>query len=379
MERLARQPNPMTEPNLQICTRCVMDSTDPDIQFDADGICNHCKHYDSVRPFFGDKKAELQTLVDKISAAGKNNDYDCVIGLSGGVDSTYVAYRAVKMGLRPLAVHLDNGWNSEIAVRNIENIVKKLDIDLHTHVIDWEEFRDLQLSFFKASVVDIEMLTDHAIGAVILDVATSKKIKWMISGTNLATEAILPRSWYHSKSDLKNILAIHKKFGTRKLKTFPMASGFKRKYFYTKIKKIQELRFLNYIHYDKAEAMETIKKELAWQDYGSKHGESVFTKFYQNYILPRKFNLDKRKAHLSCLICSGQISRAEALLRLEQPLYAPMDLKRDSIFAMKKLGFSESEFEAYLNAPPQSHFDYASENGLRRFLSRVKKKLLGNS
>jgi len=359
-----------------------MDSTDPDIQFNSAGVCNHCEHYDSVRPFFGEKKEELRALVGQISRAGEGREYDCLIGLSGGVDSSYVAYQAVKLGLRPLAVHLDNGWNSEIAVRNIENIVKKLGIDLHTHVIDWEEFKDLQLSFFKASVVDIEMLTDHGIGAVLLDLAARKKIQSIISGTNLATEAILPKSWYHSKSDLTNILAIHKEFGTRPLKTFPMASAFKRKYFYSRFKKIKELRILNYLHYDKSVAVETIKRELGWQDYGSKHGESAFTKFYQNHILPIKFNFDKRKAHLSCLICSGQITREEATVKLRQPLYNDKELNRDRLFLVKKLGFSEGEFEDYLNRPSRSHFEFASNQrptGILSFIKSGLKKLLSKT
>lgn len=358
-----------------ICTRCVMDTTDPEIKFDENGICNHCKRYDELvrlKLLTGEEREnKLKEIIDKIKRKGKNKKYDCIIGVSGGVDSSYAAYIVKKLGLRPLAVHLDNGWDAELAVGNIEKILKNLDIDLYTYVVNWEEFKALQLAYFKASVVDIEVVTDHAITAAIYDIADKNRIKYFLSGSNIVTEAIMPYSWAYNKNDLWNLEAIHKRYGTVKLKTYPTMGLFKWLY-YGFFKGIQTIPLLNYVDYNKKEAKELLISELGWVDYGGKHYESLFTKFYQAYILPTKFNIDKRKAHLSTLICSGQITREEALKELEKPLYGEDELARDKEYVLKKLALSEKEFEDLMKLPIKRHQDYKTDEWIFLPLKRLK-------
>lgn len=364
----------------QICTRCVMDTTDPLIRFDENGICNHCKDYEKrveneLIPS-GKREEQLKLLVDKMKREGKSKRYDCLIGLSGGVDSTYLAYIIKKMGLRPIAVHLDNGWNSELAVKNIENTVKKLNIDLYTHVIDWEEFKDIQLSYFKASIVDIETPTDHGIWAILYKIAAKYGIKYIINGSNLATESILPLSWISDKNDLRNIKSIHRLFGSKKMKTFPTLGFFKKSY-YDYIKGTKVVLLLNYLDYVKEDAMKTIEKKLCWKNYGAKHHESQFTKFFQAYILPEKFNIDKRKAHLSTLICSGQISRDEALEELKKPPYNLKKLNNDKEYVIKKWGLTEESFTTIMNKPIKEYTDYPSyHNNIFYILARYIYRLI---
>jgi N-acetyl sugar amidotransferase len=347
------------------CTISVMDNiADPDITFDEKGICNYYYEFqesyaEKVRT--GEEGAALLTKeVEKIKEEGKNKPYDCIMGLSGGVDSTYIAHLAKRYGLRPLAVHFDNGWNSELAVKNIENIVHKLGIDLHTYVINWEEFRDLQIAYLKASVIDIEAITDHAIFATLYRMAGERGIKHILSGTNVQTENTLPKSWIHPKYDHVNIKSIHKQFGTVPLKTFPFMNA-KVKRYYIKTKGVTSLSMLNYMEYNKSKVKETIQKELGWRDYGGKHYESVWTRFYQGYILPRKFKVDKRKAHLSDLIFSKQITKEEAIAELAKPIYDEQVFKEDYEFVLKKLGFTRDEFEAIMDNPPVSHYAYDYE------------------
>lgn len=344
-----------------------MDTTDPHIVFDAQGVCNHCHKYETLvqewNLDFHLKNQSLEKQMAQVKNAGAGKEWDCLVGLSGGVDSSYIALLAKKFGLRPLCVHLDNGWNSELAVANIHNIVKKCQFELYTHVIDWEEFKDLQRSFFKAHVVDIELLSDHAIFGVILQLARKHHIKYILGGANYATEAIMPSAWVHRKQDLRNIQDIQKKFGTRKLKTFPRVSTLEH-VFFMYVMGYKVLKPLNYINYNKQQVKEILKTEFSWRDYGGKHYESIFTKFYQAHILPTKFNIDKRKAHLSTLINSGQITREEAKLELSKPLYDPQELEADTEYVCKKLGFSRQEMEDYLHSPPQSHYKFATDQWL---------------
>ena len=273
-----------------------------------------------------------------------------------------------------MIVHCDNGWNSEIAVKNIENIVRKLEFDLYTYVIDWEEFRDLQRAFIEASVIDIELLTDHAIVAVMLKAAKKHNVNYILTGSNRATEFILPKAWVFSKLDAKNIKAIHRRFGTVKLKTFPFVSfmdWIKQQAF---VGKPEFVQILNLVKYDKMEAKRILESELDWRDYGGKHYESVFTKFYQAAILPQKFNVDKRRAHLSSLIVSGQISREEALTELDQPLYENREFIDEREYCIKKLGFSETEFEAILKKPARAHTDYPNATKYINLLKRLKRR-----
>jgi len=357
-----------------------MDTTDADIFFDEEGVCNHCHQHDrayaDLVPKGLEAEKQLSTLINRIKEKGKGKKYDCIIGLSGGVDSTYVALLVKKLGLRPLAVHLDNGWDSELAVKNVENIVTKLNIDLYTIVINWEEFKDLQLAYLKAGVVDLEVTSDHAIFASLYKLAKENNISFVISGTNVTTESIMPKTWYYGKKDdLVNLKDIYHKYGSgRKLRTYP-TQGFLKLLYFNLFHKLETVSILNYVPYVKSEIKEIIKKELGWKDYGGKHHESVITKFYQSYILPKRFGIDKRRAHLSNLICSGQITREEALLEIQKPLYSsPFELEKDIEYIIKKFGISRMEFDAIMNAPINKHEDFKTDSWMRNiFYSSVRK------
>lgn len=337
---------------------------DPYITFDEKGICNYYYEYFELEKKHVKKGEEGKVFfnqkIDIIKASGKNKPYDCILGLSGGVDSSYLAYLAKREGLRPLIVHFDNGWNSELAVKNIENIVSILGFDLYTYVINWEEFRDLQIAYLKASVIDIEAITDHAIRATLFKLAAKHKINYFLSGFNIVTEAILPKAWVFNKSDAINIKDIHKKFGTIPLKTFPFLTAFDKRY-YSMALKIEAVPLLNYIDYNKDNVKEALIKELNWKDYGGKHYESVWTRFYQGYILPEKFKVDKRKAHLSTLICSGQITKEKALEELKQPIYDAEQLALDKEFVLKKLNLDENSFDQLMKLPIKKHTDFKTE------------------
>ncbi|CAG0952692.1 MAG: N-acetyl sugar amidotransferase [Bacteroidetes bacterium] len=355
----------MTHSTFQQCTKTVMDNlADPNITFDEKGVCHYYYEYFEKEKKYVKKGQEgidfFNSKIAQIKKDGANKKYDCVLGLSGGVDSSYLAYLAKKEGLRPLVVHFDNGWNSELAVKNIDNIVKILEFDLYTYVINWEEFKDLQLAYLKASVIDIEVITDHAIVATLYRLAAENKINYFLSGYNIVTEGILPKAWVFNKQDAENIIDIQKHFGTIPLNTFPLLTMAKKR-LYRLAMQVESVQLLNYIHYNKTEVKALLAKELNWKDYGGKHYESVWTRFYQGYILPEKFKVDKRKAHLSTLICSGQISREEALEELKQPIYDTQQLKEDKNFVLRKLNLSEAEFEKYMALPPRSHFDFKTE------------------
>jgi N-acetyl sugar amidotransferase len=365
----------------QQCSHCILDThDDPSIVFDKEGVCNYCntyKHkYIDNAPTAEQNRQQLEKTLKEIKAAGKGKKYDSIMGLSGGVDSSYLAYKAKEWGLNPLIVHFDNGWNSELAVKNIEGIINKTGFDLYTYVVDWEEFRDLQLSYIKASVLDWEIPTDHGFFAMLFKQAGKHNIHHILTGHNHQTEAILPKTMRWSKMDTANIIDIHDKFGKIKLKTFPMMNFFE--YIYLqKVKKINRVNLLEMIDYNKDQAKELIIREFGWRDYGGKHYESIFTRFYQGYVLKEKFGYDKRKAHLSNLICSGQITRQEALDEIAKPPYDAKQLKEDKEYVIKKLEWNEAEFENMMRTPPVSHLHYKSyETGLyrqhERFMKRIK-------
>jgi N-acetyl sugar amidotransferase len=348
----------MTRP-YQICTRCVMDTTDPDIQFDANGMCNHCHTYDMMIKKYvltGDVgRHRVQEIVNQIKKDGAGKQYDCVIGVSGGVDSTFTAYKVKQLGLRPLAVHLDNGWDSELAVKNIENICRKLGIDLDTIVLDWEEFRDLQLAFLKASTPDSEIPSDHAIVAAMSHKAKAIGVKYVVAGYNVRTETHLPSAWSQGHYDWRYISSIHKQFGSIQLKTFVHLDAM---YFFLPIKQQKFVNILDYLDYSKKEAIPILEKELDWQNYGNKHHESIYTRWYQGYWLPRKFGYDKRRTHMSSLICSGEMVRAKALEILDTPPYSPSMQEEDTAYVVKKLGITDEELNRILNLPKKSYWDY---------------------
>jgi len=344
----------------RICSRCIMDTTDPEITFDNNGFCNHCTEaLEKLRalPSSEEKSKRLVELVQQIKEKGTNKKYDCIIGVSGGVDSSYVAYTVKKLGLRPLAVHLDNGWDSELAVKNIENICKKLNIDLFTYVIDWEEFKDLQLSLLKSSTPDSEIPSDHAITAILFQTALKEDVKYILIGTNIATESIGVNAWSQGHADWKYIESIQKQFGSKQLKTFPHYSIFslmKWKIF----DGIKLIQLLDYIDYNKLEAKKTLQKEICWKDYGDKHHESVYTKFFQAYILPTKFGFDKRRNHLSSLICADQITRDQALEEMKKELYPPQELKEHIDYVINKFGLSAEEFDSIMKTQPKTYWHY---------------------
>lgn len=349
------------------CVRCVLDTSAKQITFNTEGLCIHCQSYDNLAKRFIDIHQELKTLelnkiVAKIKRLGENNKYDCIIGLSGGVDSTYLAYMVKNLGLRPLVVHFDNSWNSELAVKNIENIITKLNYDLQTYVINWEEFKDLQRAYLEASVVDVEVPTDYLIFAVLNQIAAKNSIKYILSGYNYATEFGMPKGWnIENKFDTVNLKNIHKKFGKVKLKNFPDFGLYKR-FYYREIKGIETEALLNFVPYNKKEIKEFIKKELDWKDYGGKHYESIFTRFYQGYILVKKFKIDKRKAHWSALICSKQATKQEAMEDLANEPY-PLNLQQEDLqYVAKKLGYTEKEFDKIMNDSPIEHSYYGSES-----------------
>jgi N-acetyl sugar amidotransferase len=334
---------------------------DRSISFDDTGLCSHCQRHDRlissrvVRGREGEDAAAR--LVEQIKLAGAGREYDCLLGVSGGVDSTYVAHIAKKFGLRPLAVHFDNGWNSELAVSNIEKVLKRLDIDLFTYVVDWEEFRDLQLSFLKASTPDGEIPTDHGIFALLWRQAAARRVKYILSGMNFATEAVSVPDWSYGHSDWRYIKAVHRRFGNLPLRTYPHFSLVDLAWF-NGVRGVRTVSILNYLDYRKADAMRVLQEELGWVYYGGKHYESVYTRFWQGYVLPRKFGVDKRYGHLSDLINAGQLTREEALEEIREPPY-PADLaERDRKYVIKKLGLSENEFEELMALPRRTFRDY---------------------
>ena len=343
-----------------------MDTTASEITFDENGICSFCTEFNDLahktiwRPL-DTRIKELDAAVENIKQIGKKDKYDCLVGLSGGVDSSYICYWAKQTGLRPLIVHFDNGWNSELAIQNIEKIIAKTGFDLYTYVINWEDFKDLQLSYIKASVIDIEVPTDQLIFASLAKIARKYKIKSVINGNNISSEAILPRTWYYpDKLDIVNLTNIHKRFGQRPLKNFPKL-GLLQQYINQKLYSMFSVSPLNLLDYDKNASKELLIKEFAWRDYGGKHYESIFTRFYQGYILPTKFNVDKRRAHLSTLVAANLITRAEALTELAKPTYDPELQLEDYNYALKKFGISKEEFQKYLNQPVIPHSFYGTQ------------------
>ena len=323
------------------CTRCVMDTSDPLIEFDDDGVCNHCRSYDEHLAHIGNadsRRKALSDLVEKLKQNGHGKDYDCIMGLSGGVDSSYLVWFAVReLGLRPLVVHVDAGWNSELAVNNIQNIVQRLDLDLHTLVIDWEEIRDLQRSYFLSGVANLDVPQDHAFIASLYNEARKFGIRDILNGGNMQTECTLPPAWGYDASDLISLRAIHKRFGQKKLKTYPQMSPWQRYVFYPYILQMKVHRPLEFINYSKDAAKDLLINELGWRDYGGKHFESIFTKFFQAHYLPAKFGYDKRLAHLASLVTSGQMTREEAKGELQKPLYDIQGLEEDCAYWVKKL------------------------------------------
>jgi N-acetyl sugar amidotransferase len=355
-----------------------MDTTDPEITFDESGNCNHCTEFINKRSLHKYKGEEsdraLDAIIEEMKIDGKGKEYDCIIGLSGGIDSCYAAYIAKQRGLRVLAVHLDNGWNSEEAVQNIKSVAQKLDIDYESYVLDWHEFKDLQLSFLKASVPEAETPTDIAIMASWHHFTSKYNVRYIISGGNFATEGILPKFWHYDAKDKRYLTGIHKKFGTVRLKKFP-TFGFMKEMYHKLVKKTKIIYLLNYVPYAKNDAMEFLKKELDWKYYGGKHYESKYTGFIQSYYLVKKFGLDYRRATFSSQICTGDVTREEALEELKTTSYASIDVEKEKAYLAKKLGISLEEFTAIIDLPPKWYTDYPNNEKKLGFVYNMYRKL----
>lgn len=348
----------------QICSRCVMDHSDLEIVFNANGECNHCTNFIEKRKNHSYQKEvseqKLTNLIHEIKKAGKNKNFDCVVGLSGGVDSSYVAYLANSWGLRVLGVHMDNGWNAENAVENIYHICHRLSIDYRSYVLDWSYFKEIQLAFLKASVPEAETPTDMAIQGALHQIATKNGIKYILSGGNLATEGILPKSWHYNAKDMVYFKHILKRFGKKKFYKFPYF-GFWQEFYYKMFKRIKIVYPLNHYPYNKEQAKETLIRELNWKDYGGKHHESRYTRFIQSFYLVNKFNIDYRKATLSSMICLGEISREEALKQLKTQPYSEESLNKDKQYVSKKLGISLEQLEDIVNSKANFYFDFPND------------------
>ena len=366
----------------QICTRCIMDTTASDIVFDPAGVCNYCSEFLERSGHLRNRgSVELQRTLDnliaKVKAAGKGKRYDCVVGVSGGVDSSWALVQAVKLGLRPLAVHMDNGWNSELAQNNIANLVRSLGVDLHTHVIDWHEYRGLMQAFFDADVLDVELLYDNAMMAVNYQQAARHGVKYLLSGTNQATEGMrFPPGWNWFKFDKKNIKALARRFGDIRLETFP-AIGTLGYVSYQMIRGIKWVSFIDFFEYNKLEALKVLQRDYGYKPYPYKHYESIFTRFYQGYILPNKFGVDKRRLHFSTLVASGQMTRDDAIRSSEGLAYSSaVALEEDKQYFVKKMGWTAADLEKYIERPEKLHTAYPSEKPLWDFLVKFYRRFI---
>ena len=362
---------------MDICKNCVMDQADPDINFDATGQCNHCSDFYLKHEAFIFSEAEEKTNIEKITNSVRrrsgSSEYDVLIGMSGGVDSSFVCHLVKEMGLNALCLHFDNGWNSDISVSNIRKIVKKCGFELLTVVMDWTEFKDIQRSFFKAGVIDIELITDNAIYALAWKEAKKRKIRSWITGSNYLFEHGMPKSWSWPKQDHKNIRDIYKKFGeNKKIKSLPLYGP----HTYAAIRTInygfvKQYKLLDKMNYDASQAKKLLEERYDWREYGSKHEESIFTRFYQSYILVKKFGVDKRKVHLSALIRNKKLLRMEALDILAEDPLNKNTIIRDKDFVLKKLDFSEEEFDAIMLAEPVPHNTYKNLSRTNNFYKKV--------
>ncbi|OUS31763.1 LPS biosynthesis protein [Gammaproteobacteria bacterium 45_16_T64] len=344
-----------------------MDTTDSKIVFDSTGTCDHCNTFwKDIEPKWDTSEkgwGQISKIADDIKRQNSDKDFDCIIGMSGGIDSSYLVYLAKeKLGLRPLVFHVDAGWNSQQAVNNIEQIVDRLDLDLYTEVIDWEEMKDLQLAYFKSGVPHIDTPQDHAFFATMYKFANKHGIKHILTGGNYSTECIRnPIEWMYYQSDSIQLKDIHRKHGTRPLKNYRVTNILWHKVYLPYIKGIKVYRPLDYMVYNKEEATQFLVDNYGYQRYAQKHFESRFTKFYEGYWLPKKFGFDTRKVQFSSLILTGQMSRSEALELLEKKSYDEESIAHDFEYIATKLDITVDELQEYMDAPNKTYRDYKSQ------------------
>ena len=365
----------------QICSNCVMDTSDSKITFDEKGVCDHCNTYftDILPKWHTDDKGHraLEEIIAKIKKEGEGKDFDCLMGMSGGIDSSYLLYvMKEKYGLRPLVFHVDAGWNSQIAVNNIERLVDGLGLDLYTEVINWEEIKDLQLAFFKSGVSHVDTPQDHSFFATMYKFASKHKIKHILTGGNYSTECVRnPLEWMYYQSDSIQLKDIYKKHGTGELKDYPISNILWHKVYLPYIKGIKLIRPLDFVPYNKDEAMQLLVDKFGYQKYPQKHFESRFTRFYEGYWLPLKFGFDTRKVQYSSLILTDQMTREEALESLSKPAYDPKTIKQDFEYIATKLGISVEELQSYMDAPNKTYKDYKSQDSIYNMGAKVMRAL----
>ncbi|MEP4546009.1 MAG: N-acetyl sugar amidotransferase [Saccharospirillum sp.] len=367
----------MIDEAFKVCSNCVMDATDANIVFNEAGVCDHCEtFYKDIQPFWHtDSKGwdEIQNKAALIRDQGKGKEFDCIIGMSGGIDSSYLTYLAKeKLGLRPLVFHVDAGWNSQTAVNNIEHIVDKLGLDLYTEVIDWEEMKDLQLAFFKSGVPHIDTPQDHAFFATMYKFASKYKVKHILTGGNYSTECVRnPLEWMYYQSDARQLKDIHKKHGKKPLRNYPVTNIFWHKVYLPYFRGIKLIRPLDYMPYHKEEATQFLVDNFGYQRYAQKHFESRFTKFYEGYWLPKKFGYDTRKVQYSSLILTGQMTREEALEKLKKPAFDEEEIHHDFEYVATKLGISVEELQGYMDAPNKTFRDYKNQQEVYEIGAKV--------
>lgn len=351
----------------QICSNCVMDTSDANISFDADGVCDHCRGFkEHVEPnWFPNAEGERRfaAVVEQILEDGKGRDFDCILGMSGGLDSSYLLHKSVKeFGLRPLVFHVDGGWNSDIAVSNIQSLVDGLNLDLYTEVINWNEMRDFQLAFFKSGVPHLDIPQDHAFIATLYNFADKHKIKYILNGGNISTECVRnPLEWLYYGTDMRQLRDIQDQFGTVPMQTYPFSSVLRHKFYLRYVRRIQVVKPLDWMPYTKEMARDTLSELYGWKPYPQKHFESRFTRFYEGYWLPERFGYDTRRVQFSSLILTGQMTREAALAALEKPAYDPETIDHEFDYIARKLGITSEELRGYFTMPRKTYADYKNQ------------------
>lgn len=351
----------------QICTNCVMDTSDSQISFDENGVCDHCRGFkEHVEPNWHpneDGERMFAKVVEKIKRDGRGREFDCILGMSGGLDSSFLLHKAVKdFGLRPLVFHVDGGWNTDIAVSNIQALIEGLDLDLYTEVINWEEMRDFQLAFFKSGLPHIDIPQDHAFVATLYNFADKHKIKYILNGGNISTECVRnPLEWAYYGTDMRHLRDIRRRFSTNKMRTYPFSSVLRHKFYLRYVRGVQVVKPLDWLPYTKELARTTLAETYGWKPYPQKHFESRFTRFFEGYWLPERFGFDTRRVQFSSLILTGQMQREDALDQLSRPAYDPETINHEFDYIAKKLGISSAELRGYFDMPKKTYKDYSNQ------------------